>query len=368
MSTVAGAAVTAVLPEIYRVFSDIQNAELLVKFILTSTSLGVVIGSPFTGYIIDKWGRRNLIIFSVLIYGISGTSGFFLNSLYLILVTRFIMGLAVSGIMTGSTALIADYYEGPMRSKMMGYSGAFIAFGAMIALIVGGYLAEIDWRMPFLLFSFSFVLLIFVIKSINEPEFQEINNLKVPILRYPIKIILFAYLFTFTIQMCFYLIPLQLPFLMEESINSSPSEVGFAIGLSQFVAGMLAISFSFLKKTFNYQVFLIFIFASMSIGYYLISISNSYLLYILGLNIASLGLGLSVPVINLWLVEHIPENKRGLIIGGLTTSFFLGRFFSPILAQPIIDNQGFDLIFIYASILLLIFVIMISMYNLVRKG
>lgn len=359
MSIVAGAAITAPLPEIYKAFSHIHNADLLVKFILTTTSIGVAIGAPITGYIMDKSGRRDLLIYSMIIYGLSGISGYFLDSLYVILVFRFILGLSVSGIMTASTALVADYYEGVMRSKMMGYSGAFVAFGGMVSVFLGGYLAEYGWRYPFLLYLFTFVLLFGVLAFINEPEIM-LKKITEKI-KYPLRHMSIAYGLTFIIQLSFYFIVLQMPFFMRESINSTTTDIGIAIAISNLVGGTASINFRRIQDKLSTRAFFAVIFLSMGAGIGIVGLATTYSHFVLGLMVMGFGLGLSMPQINLWLVLRIPEHARGKILGGLTSTYFLARFISPLVADPFIEF-GYPYIFIVDGILLtligLLFVIL----------
>ncbi len=349
MSIVAGAAITPTLPALFDAFSNYSEAELLVKMLLTSTALGVVVGAPFTGYLMDKSGRRGLLIVSMLIYGLSGLTGLFLNSLFIMLIFRFILGISVSGVMTASTALIADYYHGIFRSRMMGYSGAMIAFGGMVSVYLSGVLTEFGWRTPFILYLPTFVLLIGVILYIDEPEIKHKSDME---FQYPIKAMLFAYIVIFIIQGSFYLVPLQLPFYMNSSINASATLVGLAISISNLFGGMISVLFRRIKDRINYEILYFFIFASMGSGYYVISIADSYLIFIVGLILMGLGLGISMPVINLWLVEKIPEQSRGRVLGGLTASYFLGRFFSPLIVQPFV-KYGYSALFQIDSVILL---------------
>lgn len=350
LGIVAGAVVTAPLPEISKAFEHIDNADLLVKFILTSTSIGVAIGAPLTGYIMDRSGRRKLLIISLILYGISGSSGFVLNSLYAILAFRFLLGIAVSGIMTAAIALIADYYEGEFRSTMMGYSGAFVSFGGMISVFLGGVLAEFGWRVPFLLYLPTFVLLLAVFLYINEPDTSR-QSIADKII-YPMKVMLFAYGITFIIQLSFYFIVLQMPFFMVQKIGSSPTEIGLAIAISNVLGGSLSMKFNKIQDKLDSKLFYAIIFSTMGIGILIVGLSTGYLHFVIGLMIMGIGLGLSMPLINLWLIIRIPSNARGKIIGGLTSTYFLARFLSPLIAEPFIQ-YGYDKIFIIDGIILL---------------
>jgi len=111
MTVMSSAAISPSLPEMSIVFQDEQHAEFLVKLVLTLPMLFIAIFAPLAGIIIDKFGRKKLFVFSVILYGVTGVSGFFLDSLFEILVSRALFGIAVAGIMTTSIALIADYFE-----------------------------------------------------------------------------------------------------------------------------------------------------------------------------------------------------------------------------------------------------------------
>ena len=57
---------------------------------------------------------------------------------------------------------------------------------------------------------------------------------------------------------------------------------------------------------------------------------------IFGLLIGGIGMGVLIPNSNVWIVSLSPESMRGRIVGGLTTSVFIGQFVSPIITEPIL--------------------------------
>ena len=120
MTIMAGATIAPSLPQMKVVFNHIPNAEFIIKLVLTLPSLFIAFAAPFAGYIIDRVGRKKLLLFSLLLYALAGTSGLYLNNLFTILIGRALLGVSVAGIMTTATTLIADYYTGIERHKMMG--------------------------------------------------------------------------------------------------------------------------------------------------------------------------------------------------------------------------------------------------------
>ncbi|MCY3410917.1 MAG: MFS transporter [Candidatus Heimdallarchaeota archaeon] len=353
MSIVAGAAVTAVLPAISDQFSDIDQVELLTKMVLSLGSLGVVIGAPISGFITDKLGRRKLLLWSILLYIISGTSGLYLNSFYLILVSRFILGLATSGIMTTGTTLIGDYYEGMRREQMMGYSGAFIALGGIFSVSIGGWLSEYSWRLPFGIYLVYIFLLIGVYIIINDvpiPDEDIQTNVEI---NYPIKVMLISYSFIFLFQLTFYTIPTQLPYHMASMLGSTRSIIGIAIALSNVASFISSTYFSSLIKRIGYSRLFLLSFSTQGLGYIVLYYAHVLGLIVLGLILVGFGLGVSVPLVNTWMVDRIPLITRGKIIGGSVMIYFLARFVSPLLAEPVL-YLGYQNVYLFASIPLLL--------------
>ena len=46
--------------------------------------------------------------------------------------------------------MIGDYYEGEKRQKVIGWQGSATKVGALAFMLLGGFLANFDWRVPFL--------------------------------------------------------------------------------------------------------------------------------------------------------------------------------------------------------------------------
>jgi dipeptide/tripeptide permease len=86
-------------------------------------------------------------------------------------------------------------------------------------------------------------------------------------------------------------------------------------------------------------------------------LGNAYGIVLLGLAIAGAGLGLIIPNMNLCLVSVTPDAMRGTILGGVTTSIFLGQFLSPLVSQPLSKMVGLETTYGLAGVLMLILMI-----------
>lgn len=350
LTIMAGATIAPSLPAMQAHFTQVENVELWVRLLLTTPALLIAFGAPLAGQFVDTLGRKPLLIASALLYGLAGSSGFFLDSIFQMLAGRAFLGLAVAGIMVSTTTLIADYYQGDRRSSFMGLQAAFMSLGGVVFLSVGGIIADLDWRFPFLIYLFSWLLLPAIIWALYEPSSAQPQNASTsthpadidqPEVKTPLKLLGLIYGSALIMQIVFYMIPVQLPFYLEQLSGASASQSGLAIALSTLFAAISSINYGKLRQKFSYVQILSAAFVLIGLGYIGLGLGRNYPLILAALIPAGLGLGLLTPNLNVWTTVTVPAALRGRALGGLTTCLFLGQFLSPIITQPL--NKAINL-------------------------
>ena len=343
LTALSNATISPSLPVMREHFSNVENVDYLVRLALTIPSLFVAIAAPFAGVLIDQLGRQPILVAALLIYGIAGSSGLWLNSLESILIGRAFLGLSVAGIMTTSTTLISDYYIGVFRTRLLSWQSAAMALGGVVFLSLGGLLADVSWRLPFFIYLVALLLLPAVLLWLPEPSRDQSSaqaHLATEPIRLSIGLVLFTYVIALITQAAFFMIPVQLPFYLRELTNATASQSGFVIAVSPLFVAVGSFLYQRLKAHFAFVSIYGIAFLSMGIGYGVIALANGYATVILGLAISGFGLGLLMPNMNLCLASITPTALRGRVLGGWTTCLFLGQFFSPLLSQPLSQRLG----------------------------
>ncbi len=348
MGVMSGIAIVTTLPLIGKHFSAIENINFYSKLLLVIPSIVIAFISPVAGIVVDKMGRLKPLYFGVSLFILGGSSGYFLDNFYYILVGRAILGIGVSLIMTSSMALIGDYFDEKQRHQFMSLQGMAVGFGGITFIISGGYLAHIGWQYPFLIYLLPILFLPIFISSLKEPK----KAVHLPHLDAKIAPKLFpVYFMAFFSMLLFYMLPTQLPYLVINKLGGTPSSVGYFIAFAMLVNALVSKQYHRLKERFSFiQIFSItyFFFA---IGLLIISqVTTPNQLFFSSL-FMGVGFGLVMVNINAWLLSLVEPNKRGRAIGILTSSFFFGQSFSPILFQPVIVYIGIQGLFLYVSIL-----------------
>ena len=363
LTVLAAIALAPALPAMTKAFDDVPNADLLVRLTLTIPALFIVIGAPFTGMLLDSWGRKPVLVIGLILYGLAGTAGFFLDSLTAILVSRVILGLAVAAVTSGFTTLITDYFSGPDLNRFLGYQGAFLGLGGVITLLAAGFLADAGWRYPFLIHLFAFVILFGVLFAVDEPEIQTRagepgsvsdgiagGNAAHENAAFPWKSVALIYAVATIVMMLFFVVPTQLPFYLTELDGVEGGRIGLALALPTLSSILFALQYQRFRARFSFRAIVSLIFLSLGVSYLIIAGSANYLIISAGLLISGIGVGLYAPNLNVWLVSVIQADMRGRAIGGLTMSIFLGQFLSPLATQPIMQQVGLSRMFVVAGL------------------
>ncbi|MCH8928017.1 MAG: MFS transporter, partial [Candidatus Marinimicrobia bacterium] len=165
-----GVGISPAMPGMSDYFNHLPNSEFLVKLTLTMPALVIAVAAPFAGILLDRWGRKPVILFSLILYGFAGSSGFWMETLSGILLGRALLGLATAGLMSGIITLIGDLYEGEQLNRFMGYQSAALGIGGLTFLTLAGVLADIGWRYPFLIHLHAFLVIPGVILAVKEPN------------------------------------------------------------------------------------------------------------------------------------------------------------------------------------------------------
>lgn len=140
-----------VLPNLIKHFTGGDTAaasEWNVLFATVWGSMQFVI-SPVLGLLSDRFGRRPVMLISIFGLGIDFLVMAFAPTLGWLFVGRVLNGLTSASFSTAN-AYVADITPPERRARNFGLIGSAFNFGFLIGPAVGGYLADINLRLPFL--------------------------------------------------------------------------------------------------------------------------------------------------------------------------------------------------------------------------
>lgn len=346
----AAGLIAPIMPDVAEEFEFLPNSDLLSKLLLSVPALFIALTAPFSGYLIDRYGRLPLLYLGLILYATSGSSGYYLQDLYYILIGRAFLGISIGIIMTVTITLIGDHFEGDQRRRFIGQQSAFIGFSGVAFLSISGILAEVSWRIPFLLYFFPLLLIPFVISSLKGSSGKENTLEKISWKRlHPATYFLFFS--GAMIMMIMYLIPTQLPFLLKKKDIINHTVSGNILAFHALGMVLSSLSYPWLKKRSKFVSVYVLGFVLMGLSYFILGQIDNITAIISSVFLGGISFGLLISNTNLWTIEITRPEQRGRIVGLLTSCLFLGQFIAPLVAEPVVRNAGFGLLFkVFAGI------------------
>jgi len=229
--------------------------------LITAFTLPGVLLALFLGVLSDRWGRKTILIPSLLLFGIAGGACAFVKDFHLLLLLRFVQGIGAASLGSLTTTLISDLYSGRRMTAAMGYNGSVLSVGTAAFPAIGGAAALLGWNYPFALSFAALPVALLVRVGLKNPEpktrqglrqylsqaFKSMSNRKVVGL-------FFASATTFIITYGSYLT--FLPKLMENSFKSSPLVIGAVISTGSIATALASWQLVNLTRYFSERTLL----------------------------------------------------------------------------------------------------------------
>jgi MFS family permease len=278
----------------------------------------------------------------IVLFVIGGSSGFYLHDFYFILVGRALLGLGVAMIMTSSTALIGDYFEQEERHKYLSMQGMAVGVGGITFITTGGFLAELHWSYPFAIYLIPLLFLPYVFMSLYEPHEEHLHEQEIEIDE---KRLWPVFATAFFSMVLFYMLPTQLPYLVINQLQGTPSSVGILISVAMSVNAVTSMQYARIKSRLSYAEVYMVTFIVFGIGLTIISQAHTIAQLYFSVFFMGMGFGLILTNTNAWFLSRVQAKQRGKASGILASSFFFGQFFSPIIFEPIVQLIGIQGLF-----------------------
>ena len=343
MLVLAVSATLPIIPAMRHAFSGQPAIDMLVQFSVVAPMLTVALSGPFAGMLGDRIGRRRLLDISTLVFAIFAVLPFWLNDFIVLVASRAVIGIALGGMITSAVGLTGDYFSGAARQRWLAIQGGAGAVTAVIAASASGALAEINWRLPFLMLATAFPLyaaLLFFRGPSETTDHIEIASDDASD-GGPVPWGSLVVIFVLSVVASFMLWPPAYAFgvILEEKALGSSVLTGFTTSVLAGGAALGAASIG-LTRRLTPPARQGVAFGICGIGTLAIWGATSLPPLILGAFIVGIGEGMTGPILSDWLLTETPLRLRGRVVGLFQTVFFLAQFASPLFAQAVARSVG----------------------------
>lgn len=140
------------LPTIPDMMREFHTTPSMTQMGLSMAMAGMGLGSVLWGSASDRYGRKPVLLVSLVIFAVATAVSLFSRNIVFFIVCRLFQGLGAGGAMVLSTSIPADVYMGRQLAKLMAIVGAINGIAPALGPVVGGFMADwVGWRGIFVL-------------------------------------------------------------------------------------------------------------------------------------------------------------------------------------------------------------------------
>jgi len=320
---------------------DISRAALWGGMLTTSFAVMQFLCAPTIGALSDVFGRRVVLIVSLLVMAVDYLVMAVAGSIWLLLVLRLISGVTSANFAVGS-AFIADISPPEKRAANFGLMGAGFGIGFVIGPIIGGLLSVYGTRAPFYaaaaLTTINILFIYFVLpetvkkRSFKLPKWAKINPLStfsVVMKHRQLRLILTIILLN---EISFIVYPAVWSFFTIERFDWTPSQVGMSLALFGLcMAFVQAVVIRIYLKHLG-EVKTVVVGLSMNIVVFsaMTFLETGWIALAL-IPISAMG-AVILPPLKAIMSKQTPEDAQGALLGVVASTSSVGAIIGPLIA------------------------------------
>lgn len=354
------------------------------SMIITSYSVAAIFLIPVAGYLSDRFGRKMVILPSLVLALIGGlVAGFAswkMDSPYtIIIIGRVLQGIGAAGAMPIVLPLVGDLYQDDEEkaSSCLGIIETSNTFGKVLSPILGSIFAAVLWFLPFFSISalslISIVLIFFFVKAPKEKDepikFKEFLNKTKKVFKSEGKWLYTVFLNGVLVM----LILFSMLFFLSENLEKVHDIKGIKKGFVLAIPLLLLCTASFIAgrkikgdvKTI--KSLMIICLGVMSIAVSFVGFTNKRLILLLAVtSIVGVAIGALLPALDAIITENIEKELRGTVSSFYSSARFIGVASGPPIMSIVMKNL-LNVSYIIAGVLGIILLLIVLKFVKVKE-
>lgn len=325
-------AISPALPQMIDFFAGQGIGSSQVEFLITVTSLAIMVGLLLNPIIVRFLSERMIIVVGLLLLAVGGTLPALVASYPLIFAARILMGLGLGMINARAINIVGTHFSGKERVQMMGLRGSAEVLGSASLTLLAGWLTGFGWQATFLIYVVALVILFLFLAFVpmqEEAVVQEAEKKEALSLDLWKLALSLAFLAFFVINVNTFL-TIRIPLIVTKSGLGTPVQASWILSSMQMmgiVAGTVyALLIGRLKNWLMPPSYLLF-----GLSVVLVALSNSLLVLGLGAMVSGFFYSIVLTIVFSSATEKAPKQLMNTVmtivlmgcnIGGATASIF----------------------------------------------
>jgi MFS family permease len=345
------------------VLDELNGSETQAGLVATIFLLSAIIVRPFSGKLLEDFGKKKMLMISMLLFMASSFLYLIVDNLYLLLALRFFHGIWFSIATTATGAIAADLVPDTRRGEGLGYFAMSMNIAVVVGPFIGLTLLQVTtFDNLFLVLSILMVGAIVFTALVNDSIVEKSAKRKLSLndlferKALPVAAVASLIAFGYAAVLSFISIYAKSLGLMEAA------SYFYAI----FAAAML-ISRPFVGRLFDKVGPNIVIYPAIGLfaaGLFVLSITNSSMLLFLSALLIGLGYGTLVPCLQTLAIQSAGRGRSAHATATFFTLFDTGVAAGSYLLGLIATNFGYQQLYITTGIIV---IAVLFVYRLMMK-
>lgn len=319
---------------------ELDISKLQSSYIISVYSVVAIFLIPIAGFLSDRFGRKNVIIPSLIIAGIgaliAGWASWKVDDPFLyIIIGRILQGVGASGTAPIVLPLVGDMFKKDEDiSSTLGIIETSNTFGKVLSPILGALLAGIIWFLPFfsipLFCIISVLLIIFLVKKPEDdekgPTFKEFKENTKAVFKEHKRWLIAIFVIGAILMFILFGILFYLSSILEEVYDFRGIKKGLflaiplaALCLASFITGKKIKDNLVLMKWITFVGIVVAGGAVVAVRF-----SEQFVYLIIVFLVCGVGIGAVLPCMDALITESVEKNVRGTITSIYSSARFVG--------------------------------------------
>jgi MFS family permease len=329
--------------------------------ILATNSIAGMVGSTLGGAMADRFGRRGIILFGLVVSALSGLTLGFVDKFYMFYGLSVFVGLMSSAAQPAHQAMIADILPSEKRAEGFGMMRVISNFAWIIGPTIGGFLASYSFLYLFLsdaVISIITAVLVFRLLPETRPQPKEntegvslletLRGYRVAIADRPFGGFVMASILMILVYQQMYT---SLSVFLRDVHHVDPQFYGLVMSTSAVTVVLFQFATTRIIK--RYPPFLMMVAATFfyMIGFGMYGFVATVPLFMLAMVIITVGEMIGMPTSNVLAAHFAPEDMRARYMAVFGLTWTVPAMIGPWAAGLVIDNYNPNYVWYIGSVL-----------------
>lgn len=333
-------------PAIPDILDDFDRPTSSTGVLVAALPLPGILIAPLIGILADRFGRRNLLVPCLALFGAGGIAMVTAPSFEVVVASRFVMGIGAGGLVNLAVVLLGDTFTGEQRTAWVGRNSGVLTIALAAFPVISGLLTSaVGWRWALAPYSIAlltaaatFFLLDNPFQASGATVREQLGGIGSALRSRRVITIVIGGGVSFAVIFGVFLA--AYPNHLDEEFGLGADARGLMIGLPAITSSIAAFNLGRTRLRYGRVAVLAACSTVWIVSFVLIGLAGTIWLLVVGTLLYGFGEGAMIPTLQEAALHEAPEAHRGAVMAVWTGSARLGQTIGPLASALVLTHAG----------------------------